>query len=388
MDVLYQPSPMDLDSVSKGKPFLTRDQVCSLVKDNYNFEVKHLKVLDGYDNQNFLVEVLPQNEEKGNMVTAEVTVKYVLKITNSYLSKADQGLRDVTHLMEFLSTRGFACTHPVPNKYGQLCQLLTFQNLALENSENGVLANQKMEDTFMVRLVTFLPGTVLNDLPLVPDNVFEEMGETLAQVHVAFQELDMDKTGLQEMGETSPWSLDCLTKFRKFLYVVEDIEKRRLAEDVMNEFERVVQPRKKELPHGFLHGDFNDVNMIIDVQDGSKESHLIGFIDFDDASYSCVVHDIGVSLMYVLQCKTSSRDSAARHFLQGYSKYRKMPFVEKDCLLYCIAGRFVQSLLGGLYNYSVRKDKYVLGTQQRGWDALKEIWTRGKEVSYQKWKFS
>ncbi|KAJ8025118.1 Hydroxylysine kinase [Holothuria leucospilota] len=133
---------------------------------------------------------------------------------------------------------------PVPNKNGDLCQLLTFENLSFKTPGSGTSLNKNKEDTFMIRLVTFLPGTVLNTLPLVPNNVFEEMGEMLAQMHLALQELDMDKIALQEMGENFSWSLDCLNKAREYLYVVEDSEKRQLVGDVMNEFDRVVLSRK------------------------------------------------------------------------------------------------------------------------------------------------
>lgn len=47
--------------------------------------------------------------------------------------------------------------------------------------------NRRSEDTFMVRMLTFLPGKTLNELTVVPDNIFEEMGENLARVHTAFQ---------------------------------------------------------------------------------------------------------------------------------------------------------------------------------------------------------
>ncbi|KAJ8025117.1 Hydroxylysine kinase [Holothuria leucospilota] len=139
---------------------------------------------------------------------------------------------------------------------------------------------------------------------------------------------------------------------------------------------------------GFIHGDFNDVNIIVDFQEGENECHFSGFIDFDNAVHSCTVYDIGIALMYILQSKTPSSNSAAKHFLQGYSKYRKMTQLEKDCLIYCIAGRFVQSLLGGLFHYPIYRDEHCLFTQQRGWDALKEMWTRGKKVSFQNWDFS
>ncbi|KAJ8025121.1 Hydroxylysine kinase [Holothuria leucospilota] len=142
---------------------------------------------------------------------------------------------------------------------------------------------------------------------------------------------------------------------------------------------------------GFIHGDFSDVNIIVDFQEERNECHFSGFIDFDNAMHTCTVYDIGIALMYLLQSKatsSNSSNSAAKHFLQGYSKYRKMAKLEKDCLIYCIAGRFFQSLLGGLFHYSIYKDEYCLLTQQRGWDALKEMWTREKKASFQNWNFS
>lgn len=321
--------------------------------------------------------------------TNELTSKYVLKVTNSYLSIADQGLRDAARLMEFLSSRGFSCTQPVSNRNGDWCQFLTFENLSLKSLEDDIGANRKLKDTFMIRLVTFLPGTTLINFPkLVPDNVFEESGETLAKFHLALQELDMDKRTLKEVGENSPWSLNCLPKWRSLLFVVEDLQTRQMIEDVITTFEITVLSKRGSLPHGFIHGDFNNGNILVEAKEGSNDVHMTGFIDMDDACYSCIVYDVGISLMYVLQCNTISSDFAAGKFLLGYSRYRRLSQLEKDCLFYCTAGRFVQSLLGGLYSYSLSKNEYVLCSQQRGWNALKDIWKRGKEATYHKWSFS
>lgn len=119
--------------------------------------------------------------------------------------------------------------------------------------------------------------------------------------------------------------------------------------------------------------------------ENDDEVHINGVIDFDYASYTYFVYDLGVAVMYLIQTKTPDIDIAAMLLLRGYLKHRKLTATEVDCLYHCVTARFVQSLISGLYNYSLRKDEYLLCTQVRGWDVLEKLWTRGQEVTYRKW---
>ncbi|PIK61410.1 hypothetical protein BSL78_01631 [Apostichopus japonicus] len=162
-----------------------------------------------------------------------------------------------------------------------------------------------------------------------------------------------------------------------------------VGQDVTGHDSQTAFLRHRLLFTGFIHGDYNDVNILVDqtVTDRGSEVHMSGFIDFDDAYYGCTVFDIGIAVMYALQSKTVSRDRAVASFLKGYGRVRRLNQLEKSCLYYCTAARFAQSLVFGLVNYASSKDEYVLGTQVRGWEALQEMWDRGQTVTYQKWEF-
>lgn len=280
---------MELQELFKSKPFLSNDQAIHLMEERYNLKVTKMKALDGYDNQNFLVEGTPAGS--GRDIDDKIE-RYCLKITNSELSKESECLQDATHIMLYLKNQGFTCPQPVADKDGNLCNLITFENVGLKESSGKLPINKRPEDTFMVRVLRFLPGKTLNDLPLVPDNVCEEMGETLARMHVALQGINLDPKNLLRWGEHFAWSLNLLHKLKDSMSVAEDPGRNQMVREILNDFHSHVMQKKTELPQGFLHGDFNDVNVLVDKAADNGQIHMTGFIDFDDAYYApnCLRH--------------------------------------------------------------------------------------------------
>jgi homoserine kinase type II len=82
-----------------------------------------------------------------------------------------------------------------------------------------------------------------------------------------------------------------------------------------------------ELPRGVIHGDFDATNLKFL---GEK---LTGVLDFDDATYTYLIYDLGVVLLYWTRFYTNHFDlSRARRIIRVYESYRPLSSVERDHL--------------------------------------------------------
>ena len=88
-------------------------------------------------------------------------------------------------------------------------------------------------------------------------------------------------------------------------------------------------------------------------------------------------------MMYLMVLVDKPLDIAG-YCLQGFLKKYKLSEVELEVLYYCVAARFVVSLVLGLYYYSISKDPYNLITQ-KGWKQFQELWETPAEDALKYW---
>lgn len=150
---------------------------------------------------------------------------------------------------------------------------------------------------------------------------------------------------------------------------------------------------------GLIHGDFNDYNILVRENSSSSLSNgsicpgddkdVVGVLDFDDMMYSCIVYDVGIAIMYIMQCTNLERDplESGGIMLAGFLSRHALNDDEWAALYYCVAARFAQSLVLGLYTHSLQpQNNYLLSTQKVGWQVLFDLW--GQEVNdlYEQWR--
>ncbi|XP_071821118.1 hydroxylysine kinase-like [Apostichopus japonicus] len=383
---------MEFNAFDCGQPFLCPEQVIAYVKEHYQLSVVEIKHFDSYDGQNFYIETVNVEGKR---------LPYVFKVFNSALNNQTPALSATNNVMEILKQKGFPCPEVIPTVKGDLFQLQEFTKLTPSVSP-GVLSGiptanickrksvseiGSLKDTFAVHLLTYIPGVTIHDLDVLPDHIFEEMGEHLGRMHLIFQGIKLDYGCLKEKGDNNPWSLMRLSYVTNWLNFVNDPRRVHTIQSVIDSFDRHVLTNRNRLTEAIIHGDYNDVNVLASVPlpNSKDEIRVSGIIDFEHICYSYRVFDVGIAIMYILQCKVPDTDKAAMLFLRGYTKHCQLTQIERDCLYYCVAARFAQSLVYGLYHYAKHQDEYVVFSQVRGWDALEQMWSRGKDASYKCW---
>ena len=85
------------------------------------------------------------------------------------------------------------------------------------------------------------------------------------------------------------------------------------------------------IPPGFLHGDFNDQNILVRANDEPGSYRVDGILDFDDMHHGSYAWDLGMLLGNALLVKmTLDPLEAVGHVVAGYQSVRRLS--EKELL--------------------------------------------------------
>lgn len=123
---------------------------------------------------------------------------------------------------------------------------------------------------------------------------------------------------------------------------------------------------------GTVHNDFSEQNLLV-KKSATGCAELAGILDFQDVHHNCKVYDVAIYMMYMMTVCESPIE-VARSCLQGFLEKGKLTQPELDVLYYCVAARFAQSLVLGLYNYAMTQNPYCVVTQKLGWKAIRKMW--------------
>ncbi|KAI8423436.1 hypothetical protein MSG28_012569 [Choristoneura fumiferana] len=177
------------------------------------------------------------------------------------------------------------------------------------------------------------------------------------------------------------WMLSKVPELDKFKYVIKDEEKHDLAEEVIEEFKYAVVPKLDELERGVIHGDVNEMNVIVGTKPGARalsssvlkvccqilegvmlsstDYRITGIIDFGDIQESYYVFELAIAMTYMMLM--SGDPATGGLVLAGYTTL--------------VSARLVQSLVLGAYTLAHDpSNSYVSSTEKaNGWELLRKI---------------
>ena len=152
----------------------------------------------------------------------------------------------------------------------------------------------------IIRLLTYIPGTLLYDVPWTA-----ELAASLAKEMVEMLTLFEDAQPIQRPEFI--WKIENYHFLKDKLTFVEDEEERKMAQELISRYEEHAVPHQHQLRSQVIHGDMNEINILTD------EKKVTGVIDFADSSYSQLVNEVAIAMYY--------------------AGYHKDNFLEESCLL-------------------------------------------------------
>ncbi|KAM7387956.1 hypothetical protein PAMP_024160 [Pampus punctatissimus] len=348
---------MDKATTVDSRPTLTVQQATKLVLQLYGVTVAEISTLPSYIDQNFLV------------VDKEGT-KNVLKIMNSEVSKNITLLEVQTLAMSFLCQHGVPTQTVVPTTTGKL--------MSMEEIDCG-----HGVQIYCVRLLTYLHGKTVAESPVTLQDLYY-LGKLAATLDNTLQQ--MVSPNLDVLQKENPlWSLFNIPLLEGYLSVMDGDPLQEVVKAVIEQFKLSVQPKISSFRKGIIHGDLNDLNIIV-TPAGNGHHDVSGVLDFSLLSNGCYVFEVAIEIMYLMLENPNSLNVGGV-VLAGWESIMPLNEDERDSLFLLVLGRFCQSLVYGRYNVKKYPDnkKYLLTTAKSATRLLNKLWELGKKEVERKW---
>ncbi|XP_069758946.1 hydroxylysine kinase-like [Narcine bancroftii] len=370
----------DSKKAASIKPSVSEAQAVELVGRLYGRKVSKVQPLPSYDDQNFHVLVSATQE------SGDLSESYVLKVLNTADSQDADLVEVQTQVMMFLNRKGFPSPTPIPTIDGKI--------MSLETIKEGNVNKQHL-----IRLLTYLPGIPLAKITLDHQNYYE-LGRTVAQ---------MDKILLEEFHQSPTkslyredfiWNLSNIHLLEKYLHEMEEGETLVIIKQVIQQFKEKIRPNISKFRKGFIHGDFNDCNILqkpVDspadqVEDKAEKISpkaalwISGILDFGDLSYGCLVYELVIAMTYSM---IERQDCLAfgGHTMAGFESVIPLTDDEREAVFPLVLCRYSQSLVISRHTLLLHpeNEEYLTISTRYGRDRLHQLWQVGKEAAERIW---
>ncbi|WP_111720816.1 phosphotransferase [Homoserinimonas sp. OAct 916] len=195
----------------------------------------------------------------------------------------------------------------------------------------------------IVRLCTFLPGALLNDVGATTGQL-QASGRMLARLTRALHDFEHPAA-----DRYLPWDLQHVDEFDALLPLV-DPERQRPLERVLDHLRAETLPALKLTRQQVVHNDFHGGNLIADP---GSEKFITGILDFGDTVRSYLAADLAVAMsyadMYAVNDNPDGRATdpwaAASALLIGYSQVIGLTVDELGLIPDLVLGRLAQRML-------------------------------------------
>eukprot|EP00058_Branchiostoma_floridae_P009086 XP_002594574.1 hypothetical protein BRAFLDRAFT_77546 [Branchiostoma floridae] len=184
------------------------------------------------------------------------------------------------------------------------------------------------------------------------------------------------------------WSLKCLPSLENYLHCLKEERHKDINREIILAFREKVLSRMDDLPHGVMHGDFNDLNVLVEEDPVTpSEYRVCGLLDYGDAIVNPYVFDLAIALMYFMSV-VKDPITFGGHLVAGFESVRPLTPAEWDVLYYCVVARASQSYVLGHYTASIhpQNTEYLMVTAGSVWKFIDMWWQTPKEEIYKQWR--
>ncbi|XP_042339767.1 hydroxylysine kinase-like [Plectropomus leopardus] len=343
-------------SMKHAQPNFSQPQVIEMVKRLFNLTASEIRSLPSYDDQNFYVAPIEGGE-------------YVLKIMNSEDSENVALIEMQTYAMSVLHENGLPAQTALPTTSGQL--------MSLEEIDCGYGCQK-----YLVRLLTYLPGTTISKVPLTPQLLFE-IGKTAARMDKVLHQWEHPHLGVLQR-ENFRWSLSSIPHLDAYIHLFDGDPLQEVVKSVIHQYKTSVVPKCSSFRECINHGDFNDLNVLVQPEgDGHKIS---GILDFGDMNSGYYIYELAITIMYMM-IEHPKPIEVGGPVLAGWESVLPLNKAEKDCLYVLVLSRFCQSLVLARHSVTLHpeNEEYLMTTSRKGVHILQQIWELGQEQVEKVW---
>ncbi len=304
-------------------------KIATILKELYDIEGK--------------ISPLVSFEDQNARITAK-NGRYIFKVANKTWSR--DFIKNQTDVLDHLQ-------HTAPD--------LKFPNVVKTLNNDAIT----YVDGFAVRLLTFLEGELLANMPRSPE-LYHNIGRFLGQFSKAMQ--SFTPTSLE--GSDPLWKLDNVIACKQFLGDVDDEDARERIGRLYDDYEETILPMLPNLRKAAIHSDANEQNFLIATDQPTK---VTGLIDFGELQYASQINDLAITLAYALLDEDDIATASA-NIISGYEdEFAFMP-EEREIIYDLMAMRLVTNII--MTSHSAKKapdNDYILISQKPARALLKKL---------------
>jgi len=290
-----------LDSISAAPPNLSTERVASACREQFGLAGQFTPLVSERD-QNFALQA---NDGR----------RFVVKVTGraELAAVTDFQIQALLHL-EKVGVAG------VP----RIVRTVSGDDRGSIQDDDG--------DAMCLRIVTWLEGQMLHDVPLSVD-IARAFGRHLA-------ELDLGLLGFTHPGDRQIllWDTQRAAELRGLLSHIDDPDIRGQVEIVLNAFDERVMPQLQALPHQVIHNDANSENVLLD-----DAGEVTGMIDFGDMLWAPRIIEISTAASY-LRTRDRNPLKFIAPFVAGYRERSPLSDAELNILFDLVRTRLAMTL--------------------------------------------
>lgn len=294
-----------IGTLDTAPPALDTAEAEALLRDYYDIHCE-AKLLVSERDQNFRINVAGQPS-------------YLLKIANA--AESPEAIEYENAALEHLHavSPGFPCPKIVKSADGS--------NVILLHAEN--------ETTYLVRLMTWLDGTMLREVSATTA-LRRELGARLA-------ELGRGLRGFFHAAAAKPilWDITRVAELRDIVSFVDDEPIREFCTTFIRRFEDEIAPALMPLRSQVIHNDLNPSNVLV-TNDGAPG--VSGIVDFGDMVHAPLICDVAVGAAYQL-AEDNDPLATAVEFVAAYHRVTPFEPAELDILFDLIVARMVATIV-------------------------------------------
>ncbi|XP_072138356.1 hydroxylysine kinase-like [Mobula birostris] len=362
------------------KPSLTEAQVVEIIGRLYCLKVSEVQPLPSYVDQNFHILV------SETQASEHPRRSYVFKAMNTATSRNVDLVEAQTRAMMLLNQKGFPSPTPISTTDGRI--------MSLETIMQGNVCKQHV-----VRLLNYLPGIPLAKFSL-DHQMYYKLGRFVAQMDKVLHE-DFSHPTMKSLHQDQfIWSLSNTHLLERYLHEMEEGETQQIIQQVIQQFKEKIRPNLDEFQKGFIHGDCNDYNILLEpvnqladqmVEKMEKispepELQISGILDFGDMNYGCFVYELVITITY-LMIERESPLAIGGHVIAGFESVIPLMEEEKGALFLLVLCRLSQMLVMARHSVLLHPEDedYLTIHSKNGWKCLHLLWRAGKEAVEKIW---
>lgn len=214
----------------------------------------------------------------------------------------------------------------------------------------------------IVRLLTWVEGTQVQQFMPLNDGLLTGLGQTLAQ-------LDQALSGFSHLGSAQVllWDIQRVAQLRPLLGYLPDTDIAELCAAVLDHMEADVLPAMAALPLQAIHNDANPFNVLADG------CHITGLLDFGDMILAPRIQELAVATAYHLG------DDPLRNMLllsRAYHQISALNLTERGLLPAMVAARCVATVTIGSWRHRLMSGNgdYILKNYSTAAKNLRYLW--------------